>query len=353
MASGGVFRVAGTVRDQTKIVPWTLVLKIIGTPTTGGSILAGYFSDDPGDVPSGLNYWKREVLAYQTGLLDDLPECLVAPRCFGIVEHPGSGTWLWLEDVLEDPDSRWSPTDYRLAAQHLGCFNGAYLAGRPLTNEPWMSIGALPAWVDQAAPAMSRLMHSLDHPLVRRLYPAKVAEALTGLWEERQPLMDALARLPQTLCHQDAFRRNLFARKTPEGRNQTVAIDWASVGIGPVGQDLVLFVATALDFFDVDLSQARELDELAFAGYIDGLRHAGWRGDVTRVRFGYTAALGLRWGLGNLPLNLGVALNADDHAFFEQAFGAPIDALMGRWGAIQEFFLPHMAEARRLLRNLG
>lgn len=106
--------------------------------------------------------------------------------------------------------------------------------------------------------------------------------------------MDALARVPQTLCHQDAFRRNLFARKTPEGQDQTVAVDWASVGIGPVGQELVLFVATALDFFDVDLSQAHELDELASAGYSDGLRHAGWRGDMACVRFGYTAARGLR-----------------------------------------------------------
>ncbi len=62
--------------------------------------------------------------------------------------------------------------------------------------------------------------------------------------------------------------------------------------------------------------------------------------------------LRLQWGLGNLPLNLGVALNANDHAFLEQAFGAPIDALMVRWGSIQEVFLPHIVEARSLLRNL-
>lgn len=98
-----------------------------------------YFSDASGDGPSGLNYWKREVLAYQTGLLDELPACLVAPRCFGGVEHAGSGPWLWREDVLERTESRWSLTDVGRAAQHLGCFNGADLAGKRLTNGPCMS----------------------------------------------------------------------------------------------------------------------------------------------------------------------------------------------------------------------
>ena len=75
---------------------------------------------------------------------------------------------------------------------------------------------------------------------------------------------------------------------------------------------------------------------------------------LTRFRIlqPFLETITIRGGLGNLPLNLGVALNANDHAFFEQAFGAPIDELMERWGAIQEFFLPHMAEARSLLRNL-
>jgi hypothetical protein len=51
--------------------------------------------------PTGWNYPVREALAYEPGLLDDLPPALGAPRCFGHVEH-GGHHHLWLEDLGSD-----------------------------------------------------------------------------------------------------------------------------------------------------------------------------------------------------------------------------------------------------------
>lgn len=47
-----------------------------------------------------------------------------------------------------------------------------------------------------------------------------------------------LSRLPQTLCHHDAVRSNLIARRRPDGATEIVAIDWESTGPGAVGAEI-------------------------------------------------------------------------------------------------------------------
>ena len=59
------------------------------------------------------------------------------------------------------------------------------------------------------------------------------------LWEERDRFFDALDRLPQTLCHLDSLRPDLFARETEDGDYQTVAVDWAFAGLGAIREGLV------------------------------------------------------------------------------------------------------------------
>lgn len=113
-----------------------------------------------------------------------------------------------------------------------------------------------------------------------------------------------------------------------------------------------MFVANALDFFEVDVARARALDEVVFSGYLEGLRKAGWQGNPELVRFGYTAAMSIRRCLGTLPLNVGLMLDERDHAYLEQEFGAPIDILAEQWGPLEEVFLGYTAEARSLLHRL-
>ena len=90
------------------------------------------------DDPAHIDYWKREGLLYGSGLLDALPAGLRAPRCYGCDEPAEGIVWLWLEHIREDGDRVWPPARWALAARHLGQFNGAYLAGRPLPHVPWL-----------------------------------------------------------------------------------------------------------------------------------------------------------------------------------------------------------------------
>jgi len=162
------------------------------------------------DATDELIDWRREALAYHSGLLDDLPGDLTAPRCYGV------------------------------AARHLGQFNGVYLAGRPLPTQPWLNRGFLRAWTADAARVTViepiAQAETWAHPLVRAAFPDPVVERLLRLHTEREDFLAVLERLPQTLSHLDAFPGNLLARRTAAGAEQTVALDWAFVGIAAVGE---------------------------------------------------------------------------------------------------------------------
>jgi pimeloyl-ACP methyl ester carboxylesterase len=82
-------------------------------------------------------------------------------------------------------------------------------------------------------------------------------EEIFRLWNEHGLWLDALDRLRQTLCHNDAFRRNLFARRGAHEQPETVAIDWALVGTGSVGQELGPLVAGTPEFREVAIAQQR------------------------------------------------------------------------------------------------
>ena len=273
----GVYRFQGQVQSNGQIQNWSLVLKAVG-PETGSR------------EPSAWNYWKREVLAYQSGLLNDLPGDLVAPRCIEVTEYPGQKYWLWLEDIIGN--QAWVWEHFGLAARHLGQFNGAYLTGKPIPDRPWFVAGQLRDRLARAEPGISELPRLSKQPQFSGLLSADRMDRLLKLWPDRQRFLARLDQLPRTLCHHDADQRNLIARRGPKGQAQTVAVDWAQMGWGVPGEDLGCLLL-GLRFYEIDINRVAAFDDLIFSGYLAGLRDVGWEGDETQVRFGYAATVSL------------------------------------------------------------
>lgn len=335
-----LYRVQGQANTRAGVRDWSLILKVI-QPTTGSQELWQ------------RNYWKRELLVYQSDLLAHLPGGLAAPRCFGITEQPAEEFWLWLEDLGEEEESAWPLERYALAARHLGEWNGAYLVQRPLPAQPWLSSPAdIGRRLALAEPGIAELPQLSRYPFAD-LFPDNRLDRMLWLWAERQPLLARLAQLPRTLCHRDAFRRNLRTRQGATGQPQTVALDWAATGIGFLGEELVPLFALTLRFFTVELARIAELDALIFAGYMDGLRAAGWQGDARLARFGFTALAALLLGVGEPATRLPhvarriAALPA----------GAEPPPMLGpgpvQYIALQHYLLGLGDEARTLLAALG
>ena len=336
----GLYRFKGTAQIQDRIVPWSLILK-----ARSGSLRG---SQDP----SNWGYWKREVLAYQSGLLTDLPGNIVAPRCFGVVEYPGDEFWVWLEDIPPEPEPNWSLERYGLAARHLGKFNGAYLVGQPVPEETWLSKGRVRDWLKMGEPVLQDLSELSQHPLIQRWFKNNSVDRTLRLWREQETYLEGLDRLPRSLCHHDAFRRNLIFRQGTNGQEQTVAVDWEIVGSGAIGEEIATLVGISLQFLDFPVSQAKELDTIVFEGYLDGLRDAGWTGDERLVRFGFAATAALFIGVGALGPFVSGILDDNKADLVETLFGCSREDLADQYAFLQDYLLDLGDEARKLLSAL-
>ena len=335
-----IYRFTGQGREGKQEMPWSLILKTL-SPAEDNTSVASW------------NYYKREADAYWSGWLDDLPGGLAAPRCFGVVEHQDGGCWIWLEDVADEVGSPWPLEHYGLVARHLGQFNGAYPVSRSQPSWPWLSSGWLRQVIENSAPAMPLLRDSLGHPLISRLLPDDAGDRYFRLWEKRGIYLDALDRLPQTLCHLDIFRRNLFARTTADGDCQSVAIDWAFAGRGALGEELVPLILGSVMFFEVGVDQAQALEEIAMEGYLEGLHDAGWRGDQRQVRLGYAAAGSLRYQFQDVGRWLALALDETLHPIVAQMWGRSIEEIIDNSFQVYVFSHRLADEARELIDTLA
>ncbi|HEV7963822.1 MAG TPA: phosphotransferase [Actinoplanes sp.] len=209
--------------------------------------------------PGHWAYWRRELLAYESGLLPQGPG-LRAPRRLGT-----DGDAVYLEPAVgaqERPE---------VAAERLG----AWQAGTDVPDVPWLAGHQL---------AQRIAVTDLDWAAV------DADPALPEIWSRRDDLLDALGTVPNVLSHGDFHPGNLVAAGP-----DTIVLDWGTLGIAPVGADLA------------DLALGTRRDQLP--GYVKG---AGGRFAIGDVLLGYRVTLALT-GVSRVHgmLSTGVPLPAD------------------------------------------
>jgi hypothetical protein len=327
-----ILRFSGNALDGSVTHHWSLILKIIRP-----------YGEE--DNPESLRYWKREALAYQSGLLDKLPGKIRAPRCYEVIERPEREVWLWLEEIVDDAKGTWSLEQYGNVARHIGEFNGIFYVNIPAFSYPWMIKNQLRVWRGDEAPILPPDV--LAHPLVNQLYTPDIYEWMQGVWSEHTNWLNILDRQPKTLSHLDVFRRNAFARRDKQGDLQTVLIDWAFVGGATPGEEIAPLVAGSLNFLEFDSTKAHQLDQIVFEMYIEGLRSTGWRDDPRIIRFAYAVGSILKFSVGVSGVAFMVA-DEQQHALLEQIFGHPINELVDAWGSTMRLLVKLSGEAREL-----
>ena len=341
-----IHRLSGTVACDGQPRPWSLIVK---------TVRPGAKSADP----QGFNYWKREGLAYQSGFLNDLPGSLAAPRCYAVTDHPDGSLSIWIEDLKDDLIHPWSVEQYARVARILGQFNGAYLAGRSLPAESWVSRDWLRKYIENAAPMVAFIRQNPAHPIIQMMFPGITLPMTLALWDNCPRLLDRLDAMPQTFCHQDAFGRNLF-----NCGERVVAIDWGYSGIAPLGAELAPLVGVAAGLAKFPAGQMKELDQACFAAYLDGLRQAGCQPEPRQVRQAYTLTVSLRYVFG---ATVGQVLPGllDEHTrqHWADGFEKPVEKAGETDAAIAAYYqsifmemirsLGLVATTRFLLRTLG
>ncbi|HEX4199296.1 MAG TPA: phosphotransferase [Caulobacteraceae bacterium] len=335
--NGGVFRVEVNAPPAGVSPPWSCLVKVMAP-----------VGDNPDyDHPTGAAYWRREADAYASGCLAGLPGGVRAPACYG-VHVADRAARIWLEEVVDEYGQQWPLPRFELAARHLGQFNGAYLCGVPLPRFPSLQKVPLATYMARTPEKLAEIerVEAADDPLWRSLFPSPITPRLRALRANTARLVQALDRLPQTLCHYDYAEHNLFS-PAGIGQGETIAIDWESIGVAGVGQDAA--VLGILPFLKAMIApdRAPQLVEAVFEAYLAGLHDAGWTGDRGLVRLGFVADAALRWGFNAPPaapiVNPAIARRDEGRT------GQPFEHLAVGRAAVSRVLLDMADEAVRLL----
>jgi hypothetical protein len=310
--SVGLYRFEGVGVDRGEWLDWSVILKVIQSPAN-----LGYSNYGEGNDPTHWNYWKRELLIYQSSWLEGLPEGVTAPRCYEAQEIPGNIAGMWLEDVSDTYSGNWPLARYAMAARHLGRFNGIYISRRQLPTFPWLSKHRTRQWLSfipwQDFP--------WDHPQVWQVYPNPELESFRSLLNDHDRFLAKLEQLPKTISHGDTNPVNFISRHSARKLEQTVAMDWSLTGIEALGDDLgQLVYGTYLNLRNYRL---HDISETLFTSYINGLQDSGCRIDSQLVRFGYVVSAAFRVGLSRL-LHLTEQINRDSDYMGQSSYPSVI-----------------------------
>src|SRR6478752_8904191 len=221
--------------------------------------------DEPSELtnPRHFAYWRRaaDVVTAATAL--ETPGMRAA--ALGAVEEDEDGITITQERVEDASNSGL------FCAHAMGQFAGAHLAAAP-----WLARNQL----------RDRLARVERYGGWQTLARTTVADVADHLWTRRVELLAAVDALVQVPQHGDAVPANLLGRDGDD----LVAIDWGTLGTGPIGADLGYFA----------LSAREELEPLIDA-YLLGLAPGlATREEVTlgaRVTAVYTVLNRAEWAL--------------------------------------------------------
>src|SRR4051812_12936193 len=318
--TGGLHRVTGRSRSHGANVEWSCVLKVVVRP-----------GHDEGLDPASWCYWRREAAFYGSDLGSG--GRLGAPRPYEVLEDDDRAR-IFMEHV-DAETRRWELEDFSRAARVAGENAGEFLAGRALPGEPWLSRGFLRSiladggfWATVMDPGNT---DTWDSPPAAAFGAAR-RERVLALWADREALLTALDRLPQTFGHGDLHQRNLLLGA------DVVAVDWGFCGIFPLGTDLADLIVVAAWFCDIAIADIPAVEAVAFAAYEDGLRSAGWHGDPRLIRIGYAASAALRMGIC-MPGWAAFMLGPERVQGSERLFQRPAESILATWIALADICL--------------
>jgi len=228
--------------------------------------------DDPPELadPTHFAYWRRAADAAVSGLVDTSPG-LRAPRT--VVEEDGEGITL-VQDWVED-----TANSGLFCAHALGRF-----AATDLDEVPWLARGQLRS-------RLGRVDRRGGWPTLARTTVADVAD---HLWRHRERWLTELDALPRVAQHGDPTPPNLPGRELDE----VVAVDWATLGLGPVGADLGYFLLSAREAFE-------PLLDAYLMGLPEGIADREQAALAARVTAVYTALTRAEWALARVAVGEG------------------------------------------------
>ncbi len=331
----GLYRVTGEAESPGTRRQWSAVLKVLDERAGGTG--AGFVSP------------KTEIAAYRSGIFEKPAgaEGFRAATCYAIHAKADGSHWLWLEDISDAPVPPWSDDQYISSARHIGQFSGIWTR-RPLPIEPWLGRDKFEASILGETESVLALR---QNSIVARAIPADLVERAAIVRPDLQFLASTLRRLPSTVCHSDCHPKNLLLVMKGSSHAATVAIDWASASLGPVGIDSGGLIGSGLVWTEMGAERARRLEKPVFDSYMAGLTDAGWRGDPRHARLGFLAFM-TRYCASMISITTSMATDIKRQERISGLVGKPVATTLDEYQRNLRFLLPLLDEAVELAKQV-
>jgi len=265
-AIGGIWRVRGTAGSA--------VLKLATPPAPQTAPAAWPTSDEP----AHWNYWRRETLAYSSGLAAAAyRDQVTAPALLEANPRADGGVELWLADVTGAEGFDWPVPRLARFAYELGAAQARW-AGR-VPDTPWLSRRWLAQYLAEGPSRFVRIdAADWDHTGAA-VWPAEVRRQLRRLWADRHRVLAVAEAAERTLCHLDVWPANLI-----DHAGTSVLLDWAFAGDGAIGEDVANLIADSCADGLMDVALLPEITASVTDRYLAGLQDGGWSGSGDAVR---------------------------------------------------------------------
>jgi len=256
----------------------------VGVWRAGDRVVKRLAAPLPGDPamlsdPRHVAWWRRPADVALSGVVEDAPG-LRSPAALE-VEEDDEGVTVWLPQVPERPPAGL------FVARCLGEF-----AGADLGDPPWLARG-------QLRDRMRMVEHRGGWPTLAR---TTVADLADHLWRRREAHLEAADALPVVAQHGDPTPSNLHAHDD----RGVVALDWATLGTGPVGGDVGYWSLSAREEFE-------PLVDAYVSGLPDGLATPDQVLLGARVTAVYTALSRAEWALARVATGPGALAGKFKH----------------------------------------
>jgi len=271
-ATRGIWRVRGPAGSA--------ILKVAGLPAATEPPKAWRTSDDP----AHWNYWRRESLAYETGLAGTAyaEAGITAAQALEVNARPDGGVELWLADIGGTAGFDWTVPRLARFARELGTAQARW-AGR-VPDTPWLSRRWLEQYLAEGPGRMVSIQAAdWEHPSLAA-WPRPVRERLQRLWIGRAAFLARAAAAERTLCHLDVWPANLV-----DDDGTSVLLDWSFAGDGAIGEDVANLIVDSFTDGLMSVALLPELVAMATQEYIKGLRDGGWSGSSEAVQLAIAA----------------------------------------------------------------
>jgi hypothetical protein len=314
LASGGaevagVWRVSASGKDSRNVTrDWSCVAKTI---IQGGSPV------------------RHELATYRDGAALPAPTRLKMPQLLDIIHGDGADT-LILEDVSDRQTRPLQVSDLPDLAEELGRWHGAGMHRRDNIARGWLR-----GYVREAEPLVAAFPeYRRQTPLLESLFTEPVHYISSGVWANRQLLLNALDALPQVYSHQDLVANNVAVREGAQGRSYYL-LDWDIAGMAPVGAELAPLLVGSAILMRWDIQASTEVLDDVIDAYSRGLLSKGVHIDMDTLRLSFSLSAAVRY-LAWAGHRVGSVMDPTMRRMAQTVTGHSLPEIIANYSAVRE-----------------